>query len=304
MKIKASKVLDYLDDNNFKYKFVGNLEMNITTFSSLGSLKSNCISWAKNQSNYNDGITKEYEDVLLIVNSGISYKEENKKMGYIECENPRDIFFSILNEFFYKKSFKSYISPKSAVDCKEIGEDVYIGHNCYISEDVVIGDNVVIMNNISIEGKTKIGENTIIHSGTIIGSDGFGYYKNNKGINTKIQHYGGVVIGNNVEIGANVCIDRGTLDDTVIGNNVKIDNLCHIAHNCIIKDNSIIIALSMLGGSAILEKNSYIAPGAMIKNQIHIGENSLVGMGAVVIKDVEDNKVVAGVPAKVIRDNL
>jgi len=119
-----------------------------------------------------------------------------------------------------------------------------------------------------------------------------------------VPHYGGVVIGQNVEIGANTCIDRGTLDDTIIGNNVKIDNLCHIGHNCIIKDNSSIVALSMLGGSAIIEENSYIAPGVMIKNQLKIGENSLIGIGAVVIKDVEKNKVVAGVPAKVIRENL
>jgi len=83
---------------------------------------------------------------------------------------------------------------------------------------------------------------------------------------------------------------------------VKIDNLCHIAHNVVIKENCNVIALSMLAGSVILEKNAYIAPGALVKNQLTIGENSLVGLGAVVIKNVEANKVVAGVPAKVIKD--
>lgn len=166
-----------------------------------------------------------------------------------------------------------------------------------------IGDNVVIKNNVSIEGKVIIGNNTIIHSGVVIGTDGFGYYQNEEGKNIKVPHYGGVVIGEYVEIGANTCIDRGTLDDTVIGNYVKIDNLCHIGHNCVIEDNSSIVALSMLGGSAEISKNSYIAPGVMIKNQLKIGENSLIGMGAVVTKDVEKNKVVAGVPAKVIREN-
>lgn len=196
------------------------------------------------------------------------------------------------------------MSPNSVVETNSIGKNVYIGHNCYIGKDVVIGDNVVIKNNVSIEGKVIIGNNAIIHSGVVIGSDGYGYYQDKEGRNIKVPHFGGVIIGENVEIGANTCIDRGTLDNTVIGNNVKIDNLCHIAHNVVIKDNCSVIALSMLGGSVVLEKDSYIAPGAIIKNQLKIGEKSLVGLGAVVIKDVEKNKVVAGVPAKVIKENI
>lgn len=151
--------------------------------------------------------------------------------------------------------------------------------------------------------KVKIGCNTIIHSGVVIGTDGFGYFDNEDGLHEKVEHFGGVSIGDNVEIGANTCIDRGTLDDTYIGNNVKIDNLCHIAHNVTIEENSMVIALSMLGGSSTLKKNVYIAPGVMVMNQVTIGERSLAGMGAVVIKDVQNNKVVIGVPAKELREN-
>jgi UDP-3-O-[3-hydroxymyristoyl] glucosamine N-acyltransferase len=207
-----------------------------------------------------------------------------------------------MSKFFKSEQYNSFISPNSVIETIDFGKNVYIGHNCYIDKNVSIGDNVVIKNNVTIEGKVKIGNNTTIFSGVVIGSDGFGYYQDNNGINTKVSHYGGVIIGDNVEIGANTCIDRGTLDDTIIENNVKIDNLCHIAHNVIIRENSLVIALSMLGGSSVLERNSYVAPGVMVMNQLTVGENSLVGMGAVVIKNVEKNKIVAGVPAKVIKE--
>lgn len=305
MIIELKQILDYLDESDIKYKFIGKENIRINGYSSFSNLKSNSISWVKDQLNYKDEILSELKNVLLVVKSDIEIKEINKEDAtFILCENPKEAFFSILNEFFPQEKYGNYVSPSSIVEGNLLGQNIYIGHNCYIGKEVTISNNVVIKNNVSIEGKVEIGENTIIHSGVVIGSDGFGYYQNNESKNIKVPHYGGVIIGEDVEIGTNTCIDRGTLDDTVIGDNVKIDNLCHIGHNCIIGDNSSIIALSMLGGSARLDKNSYIAPGVMIKNQIHIGENSLVGMGAVVIKDVVENKVVAGVPAKIIRDNL
>ena len=303
MNISLNTILSYLKKMNFEYKYFGKNDISINGYSSLKNLKDNSITWIKNQSYYDEKFFVGLEDVLLVVKSDININSIYfKDAGFIICDNPKEIFFSILNKFFKQQECKSFISNDSVVETKSIGENVYIGHHCYIGRDVKIGDNVVIRNNVSIEGKVEIGRNTVLYSGVVIGSDGFGYFQDDKGLNTKVPHYGGVIIGEDVEIGANTCIDRGTLDDTYIGNNVKIDNLCHVAHNVIINDNSSVIALSMLGGSSSFEKNSYIAPGAIIKNQIRVGENSLVGMGAVVIKDVEKNKVVAGVPARVIRN--
>lgn len=304
MNIELKRIFDYLEKANLKYKYYGKTNILINRYSSLNNIKNNSITWVKNQSYYKEELLVGLEDVLLVVNSDVDVKAtHNKDLGFIICDSPKEVFFSILNEFFKQQEYKFFISPNSVVETKSIGKNVYIGHNSYIGKDVKISDNVVIKNNVSIEGKVEIGKNTILHSGVVIGTDGFGYFQNNEGVNMKVPHYGGVIIGDNVEVGANTCIDKGTLDDTVIGNNVKIDNLCHIAHNVIIKDNCSVIALSMLGGSVVLEKNSYIAPGAIIKNQLVVGENSLVGMGAVVIKNIEKNKVVAGVPSKVIREN-
>ena len=302
MSVAVKQVLKFLDATNIKYSFSGSVDITVTKFSSYNNLEDNCISWIKDQTSYKKEKTSGVSHFLLIIKSDLDIDHFEGKVAVIKCENPKEVFFSILKEFFPQKTYGTYISKTSVVETELIGENVYIGHNTFIGKDVEIGNNVVIENGVSIEGKVIIGYNTKIHSGVVIGSDGFGYYQDALGKNMKVPHYGGVKIGQDAEIGANSCIDRGTLEDTIIGNNVKIDNLCHISHNCVIKDNSTIIALSMLGGSVTLESNSYIAPGALIMNQLNISKNSMVGMGAVVIKDVKANKIVVGVPARVIGD--
>lgn len=301
MKIELNSILNFLKNSGLEYKYCGRNDIKINRYSSLKNIRNNSITWVKNQSYYKEELFIGLKEVLLVVNSDID-ETDNKDIGFIICNNPKEVFFSILKEFFKQQEYIDFIAPSAVVETKLIGHNVYIGHNAYVSKNVKIGNNVVIKNNVSIEGKVEIGNNTILHSGVVIGTDGFGYFQNSQGKNIKVPHYGGVKIGNDVEIGANTCIDRGTLDDTIIEDNVKVDNLCHIGHNVIIKNNSSIIALSMLGGSVVLDKNTYIAPGSLIKNQLIIGENSLVGMGSVVIHDVKKNKIVAGVPAKVIRE--
>lgn len=305
MEIKLNNILKYLDEMNFNYTFMGNKDMSLERYSSLNSLKNHSITWIKNKSYYKEELISEMKEVLIILDSEIIVESLlYKDNAFIFCHNPKEVFFMILNHFFPQEKYKKSISPSSKIDGKIVGSNVYIGHNTYIGKEVTIEDNVVIKNNVSIEGRVYIGKNTIIHSGVVIGTDGFGYFKNDKGQNMKVPHYGGVIIGENVEIGANSCIDRGTLDDTFIGDYVKISNLCHIAHNVIIKENCMITASCMISGSVVIEKDSYIAPGVTIRNQLTIGKDVLVGMGAVVVKDIEDNKVVTGIPAKVIRDNL
>ncbi len=301
--VTLKQIIAFLDKKQHKYTLLGKDDLTIEGPSSLNNLRPHSIAWVKEQSYYATGLLDELRDVLFIVKAEIEVEYDDGDLAFIKCDNPKEIFFSILENFFEVTKYPAFVAATSIVEGK-IGNDVYIGHHCYVGPNVVIGDNVVIKNNVSLEGRVQIGHNTIIHSGVKIGTDGYGYYRDRYGKNIKVPHYGGVIIGNDVEVGANTCIDKGTLDDTFIGNNVKIDNLCHIGHNCIIGDNCSVVAMTMLGGSAAIEKNAYVAPGVMVRNQLKIGENSLLGMGAVVVKDVEPGKVVAGVPAKVIRDNL
>lgn len=297
--IKLNEIIEFLRDNGINYYYSGNENLAINTYSTPENIKDDSILWLKDTKKL-VSLNLENNKNILIVTSSIDNNTITKG-NFLVANNSKELFFSIINQFFAEQRQKSYIGRSSTIETSQIGKDVYIGHNCYISSKVSIGDNVVIKNNVVIEGDVKVGNNSTISSGAVIGSDGYGYYQDKMGKNIKVPHLGGVIIGNNVEIGANTCIDRGTLGNTIIGENVKIDNLCHIAHNVIIEDNVSVIALSMIAGSVNLKENSYIAPSASVMNQLTIGENSIVGLGAVVVKNVEDNVVVAGVPAKIIR---
>ena len=300
--MQIATILNFLKNNKYKMTFFGNEQVEVRNYCSLNNLQNNSITWIKSKSNIMPQIEESlvnYEGILFVVGDE---KLVNKRQNYIVVDNPKAVFFKILSHFF-KIDYKTGISEDSVVETVQIGKNVFIGHHCYIHQEVEIAEGVRIENNVSIDAPCKIGKNTIIHSGVVIGTDGFGYYQED-GLNKKVPHFGGVIIGEDVEIGANTCIDRGTMDDTIISNNVKIDNLCHIGHNVFIAENSMLIAGSVLGGSCCIEKDSYIGMGGIVRNQIIIAENTMVGMGAGVTKTTEKNKVVAGVPAKALYDNI
>jgi len=297
--IDISSIKKFLIESNISHEYVGDDFLKIETYSLPANIKKNSILWIKDPTKIKTYEVNKYEDVLIVTSSKA---ELDTSFGnFLISANSKELFFSIIEQFFSEPKKKNFIAKSSNVESEQIGKNVYIGYNCYISPKAIIKDNVIINNNVVIEGNVIIGNDTIVYSGVVIGSDGYGYYQNAEGKNIKVPHLGGVVIGNHVEIGANTCIDRGTLGDTIIEDNVKIDNLCHIAHNVHIEKNVSVIALSMIAGSVVLKENSYIAPSASVMNQLTIGKNSIVGLGAVVVKNVEDNVVVAGVPAKVIR---
>lgn len=297
--ISIESIFELLNSTNYSYSYIGSLSLMIQSFSPIEEVRSNFISWMKNDQKIQAIKDKSIENTLIVCKEidTSQFKDGN----FIVCENPKAVFFTILNHFFYKEPLNEYISPSSIVETNQIGKYVYIGHNTHIGPDVVISDNVKIKDHVCIEGKVFIGKNTIIHSGVVIGTDGFGYFKSDAVEHVRVPHFGGVMIGDNVEIGANTCIDKGTLSDTKIGNNVKINNLCHIAHNVVIEENVLISASATIAGSAHIKKNVNIAPSAVIRNQLSVGENSFIGMGSVVVKDVPDSVVVAGVPAKTIK---
>jgi UDP-3-O-[3-hydroxymyristoyl] glucosamine N-acyltransferase len=301
MTFKVVDIVNYLENSNLEHSYLGDMNLVIENFCSLNNMKEKSITWIKKFNNFDIHSIDQTLD-LLIVTTNECLNSNIKGYNVISCDNPKEVFFSILTKFF-QSAIENRIEPTSTILTNKIGKNVSIGHNCYINKDVVIGDNVVIKHNVVIDCKSTIGANTTINSGVVIGTDGFGYYKSKDIVIYNVPHFGGVIIGEGVDIGSNTCVDRGTIDDKIIGDYVKIDNLCHIAHNVQIKENSYVIASSILCESCILEKKSYITPGAVVMNQLTIGENSLVGLGAVVTKNVEPNKVVAGVPAKVIKEN-
>jgi len=179
----------------------------------------------------------------------------------------------------------------------EIGDGSIIYGSCYIGYKTKIGKNCLIYPGVSIREKIEIGNRVIIHSGTVIGSDGFGFAMV-KGVREKIPQVGTVVIGDDVEIGANVTIDRARFDKTIIGRGTKIDNLVQIAHNVVIGENCVIVAQVGISGSTTLGKGVILAGQAGVVGHIHIGDGAIVAAQAGVTKSVPPNTKVSGYPAK------
>lgn len=210
------------------------------------------------------------------------------------------------------------IHPTAAIHPTAIiGKNCKIGAGCSVGKNVVLGEAVILYPNVSILDDTKIGNGTIIWSGTVIrerteignncifhnnvsiGADGFGYRPSEDGRGlVKIPQIGNVVIGNNVEIGANSCVDRGKFSSTIIGDGCKIDNLVQIAHNCTLGRSCIIAGCTALAGSVTLEDGVVMAGGVSVSDHITIHTGAVVGAVSLVMKDVPAGQTVLGVPAQ------
>lgn len=177
-----------------------------------------------------------------------------------------------------------------------IGDDVTIGAGTFIGRQTHIGVRTLIYPKVVIRERITIGSGCIIHSGTVIGSDGFGYATVH-GLHHKIPQIGTVVIEDDVEIGANVTIDRARFDKTWIKKGTKIDNLVQIAHNVVICENSIIVAQVGISGSTVVGKNVIFAGQAGSVGHVTIGDNAIVCARAAVTKSVPEGQMVSGYPA-------
>ena len=237
--------------------------------------------------------------VIICPNSNLP--DVKRGVILLKVDNPRLAFLKVLAEYFMPKE-DTGISASSQIHKKaEIGFNCSIGHNAIIEQDCMLGSNVRIGHNTVIKSGTIIHDDVTIGSNCTIGGVGFGYEQDETGRYIQIPHIGNVCIENNVEVGNNVCIDRAVLGSTLLQQNVKVDNLVHIAHGVNIGRNSLIIANAMVAGSVVIGENTWVSPSANILNKISIGSDSVVGMGAVVLKNVESKTVVAGIPAKAIK---
>lgn len=295
--VGVSEILRYLRSTNEPFSFSGKEEGAVTGFSNLQELTPRSAIWIKDDS----FLTEELEaritsDKELLVVAPFALDGIN----CIVTDYPKGIYFSILNEFFSPKRV-ACVSDQACVLTDDIGKDVSIGAHAFIGADVSIGDRTVIHSNVSIICPCSIGEDCEIYPGAVVGADGFGYYIDSSGVPHREIHHRGVSIGNRVDIGANTCIDRGLLTDTVIGDDVKIDNLCHIAHNVNIASNTLVVASSVICGSTRIGTGGYIAPNSSVLEYSELGPNARIGIGSVVLRDVGSNEEVFGNPARAIR---
>jgi UDP-3-O-[3-hydroxymyristoyl] glucosamine N-acyltransferase len=235
----------------------------------------------------------------------------------IRVENS-DQAFAQAAELFYEippKQAEGVHSSAVVAESAQLGAGVSVGANCTIEEGVVIGANTVISPNCHVGFKTVIGENTffyplvsirefteigdrvIIHNGTVVGSDGFGYAVQQDGTRNKIPQIGKVVIEDDVEIGANVAIDRARFGKTRIGKGTKIDNLVQVAHNVVIGEHSVLCGQSGISGSTTIGSRVILAGQAGLAGHLVVGDGAIIGAQAGVMKDVPQKDFVIGSPA-------
>jgi UDP-3-O-[3-hydroxymyristoyl] glucosamine N-acyltransferase len=233
----------------------------------------------------------------------------------IRVPNAYYAFAQLMHLFFDIPSPPRGISRRAAVDKKaRLGRQVSIGPFVYVGKDAVIGDGVIlypgvyvgngvvigdgslIYPHVTLREGTRIGRSVIIHGGSVLGSDGFGFVYH-EGEHHKIPQLGGVVIEDEVEIGANVTIDRGTLGDTIVRKGTKIDNLVQIGHNVVVGEHSILVAQAGISGSVEIGNRVTLAGQAGVAGHLRIGERVRVGAKAGITKDVPPGETVSGFPA-------
>ncbi len=183
------------------------------------------------------------------------------------------------------------------------GESCWVGSNTVIEDGVTVGDHSVISDNCRISGGTRLGRRVLIGPGSVIGKTGFGYLPEGHGY-SHFPHAGACVLEDDVAVGANVTIDRGSFNDTVIGKGTKIDNLVHVAHNVSIGENCILLAQVGLAGTTQVGRGVILAGQAGVAGHLTIGDGARVAAQAGVIGDVEPGDTVSGYPARNHREVL
>jgi UDP-3-O-[3-hydroxymyristoyl] glucosamine N-acyltransferase len=260
---------------------------------------------------------------VAIVNNDISI-EPGENRAFIKVKDA-DLAMSQVLELFAPAPpvFEIDIHPTAVIAASAtVGQGAKIGANCYIGPNVSLGENAIIYPNVTILDESTIGKNTviwpgavvrerchignncIIHPNATIGADGFGFRPCPERGLVKIPQIGNVVIGNNVEIGANSNVDRGKFSSTIVGDGCKIDNLVQIGHNSQLGKFCIMAGHSGLAGSVTLGNGVIIGGSASIKDHLTLGDGVMVGAGSGVAADVEAGKTVLGYPAVEARDAL
>ena len=297
-----------------KGKIIGDPTMVITGVSEIQNGRESTITFLSN-SKYKKYLPSTGASAVVVSKASLL----DNKPGIVH-HNPQLAIAKILGEFTPKLLYTRGVNETAYVDSKAkigknvtigpfsvieagvlIGDDSNIGSHTVIDQKTSIGKNCKIFSNIHIYHGTNIGDNAIIHSGTVIGSDGFGFVTD-KDINHKIPQNGYVIIGNNVEIGANCAIDRGTIGDTIIEDQCKLDNHVHLAHNVRLGKGCLLTAAVTIAGSVEVGEFCIFAGHVGVAPHVKIGARSVLAAKTGVSKSLTGGKVYAGLPAREIRE--
>jgi UDP-3-O-[3-hydroxymyristoyl] glucosamine N-acyltransferase len=299
MSIDIEKELNHLG-YPFESEGIGNLQ--VTRFSSITDAEPADISFC-----YYDGdkainyISKSNAGIILCKESlkGKIDPKNGQKLYFLN--NPRLAFVQLFNKYSNAAETKEVSQYTMIHESAKVGLGCSIGPYSVIDKGCVVGDNCTIGSRVSLKN-CVVGDNCIIQTGTVIGEDGFAYERYDTNELLRFPHIGKVIISDNVEICANCSIARGSLSNTVVGNGTKLDAMVHVAHNVKIGKNCELTAGTIIGGSTTEGDSTWTGLNSTLKDNIRVGDNVIVAAGAMVIRDVENKDIVAGVPAKSIKN--
>ena len=296
-----------------KGELCGADDIEIRGVCSLNKGKAGFITFA-NSSAKKETLTKSKASAIIVCKD-ISFNIDNKAI--IKVDNPIKSFIEIVKVFNSDTYFNEPVNNDNYIlgnnveigknvkigdysiisDNVKIGDNSYIGASCFIGNSVEIQSDSHINSNVTIYHDVKIGKKINISSGAIIGAQGFGFIKDENNKIIEFPHIGAVIISDNVSIGANTCIDRGTIDNTIIGANTKIDNLVQIAHNVSIGKNCIIAAQTGIAGSSVIGNNVTIAGQVGVIGHISITDSVTIASKSTVMKSILKSGFYSGTPA-------
>jgi UDP-3-O-[3-hydroxymyristoyl] glucosamine N-acyltransferase len=301
-------------------EIIGSSSAIVTDLAKIEEGKEGTLSFLSNPK-YEEFIYTTKSSICIVNKDFIPVKPLPLSLTLIKVENSYTCFAQLLELYDNLNKKEAKIEQPSFIDNSAvIGSDLYLGAFAYIGKNVEIGNKVVIYPNVylgdnvkigsntvlhpgvSIYFGCKVGENCIIHAGTVVGSDGFGFAPDSEGVFQKIPQIGNVIIENNVEIGSNCAIDRATMGSTFIREGVKIDNLCQIAHNVEIGENSALAALVAVAGSAKIGKRVMIGGQAAINGHLSIADDTKIVGQSGVVKTVKEAVTLMGTPAIPLND--
>lgn len=191
-----------------------------------------------------------------------------------------------------------YIGEYAVISRKaKIGNNVQIYPQVYIGDYAEVGDNTILYPGVKIYRECKVGKNCILHAGVVIGADGFGFAPTGDGTYNKIDQIGNVIIEDDVELGANTCVDRATMGSTIVHKGVKLDNLCQIAHNVSVGANTVMASQTGCAGSTKIGENCVLAGQVGVVGHIKVGNRVTVAAQSGVTRNIDDDAVVLGSPA-------
>jgi UDP-3-O-[3-hydroxymyristoyl] glucosamine N-acyltransferase len=281
MEFKAKQIADMIGG-----RVEGDENATVSTFAKIEEGKEGAISFLSNPK-YTHYIYDTKSSVVLI-NEDVEL-EHPVKATLIRVKNAYESVALLLQMYAQSLPKKTGIDPLAFVSkSAEIGDDVYVAPFAYIGDGVKIGDGSRIFPHVCIYDGCQIGKNVTIHAGSVIGADGFGFAPSQEGYD-KIPQLGIVVIEDNVEIGANTCIDRSTMGQTIIHKGVKLDNLIQVAHNCEIGENTVMSAQVGMAGSTKIGNWCMVGGQAGFAGHIHVADRTIIGAQCGVIGDTKGN---------------